>query len=83
VSMAATIASRKVAALEKIGKKRWNKRMHEVVEIMATVVNYDALYIGAATSRTETRTSTSAMGGRASPNTPASCSIRPSIFMVA
>jgi polyphosphate glucokinase len=39
------------AALEKIGKKRWNKRMHEVVEVMATVVNYDVLYIGGGNAR--------------------------------
>ena len=39
------------AALERIGKKRWNKRMRKVIEIMATVVNYDVLYIGGGNAR--------------------------------
>jgi polyphosphate glucokinase len=39
------------AALEKIGKKRWRKRMQEVIEIMATVVSYDMLYIGGGNAR--------------------------------
>jgi polyphosphate glucokinase len=38
-------------ALEKVGKKRWNRRMLKVVEIMRTVVNYDLLYIGGGNAR--------------------------------
>lgn len=32
-------------ALKKIGKKKWNKRMKKVIEILKTVFNYDHLYI--------------------------------------
>jgi len=32
-------------ALLKIGKKKWNKRMAEVINILKTVFNYDHLYI--------------------------------------
>lgn len=32
-------------ALKKIGKKRWNKRLKEVIGILKTVFNYDHLYI--------------------------------------
>jgi polyphosphate glucokinase len=39
------------AALEKFGKKRWRRRMHQVVEIMTTVVNFDVLYIGGGNAR--------------------------------
>jgi polyphosphate glucokinase len=39
------------AALEKVGKKRWSRRMLKVVEIMTTVVNYDLLYIGGGNAR--------------------------------
>ncbi len=39
------------AALEDIGKKHWNKRMRKVIEIFATVVNYDMLYIGGGNAR--------------------------------
>jgi polyphosphate glucokinase len=39
------------AALQKIGKKRWRRRMRQVVEIMTTVVNYDVLYIGGGNAR--------------------------------
>ncbi len=39
------------AALQKLGKKHWSRRMLKVVEIMATVVNYDILYIGGGNSR--------------------------------
>ncbi len=31
--------------MQRIGKKRWNKRMVRVLEILKTVVNYDRLYI--------------------------------------
>jgi len=34
------------AALEKIGKKKWNKRVARVIDILRTVVNFDHLYIG-------------------------------------
>lgn len=34
------------AALEKIGKKRWNRRVARVIDILRTVVNFDHLYIG-------------------------------------
>ena len=31
--------------LKRIGKKKWNKRMERVIEILKVVVNYDTLYI--------------------------------------
>ncbi|MHB8205774.1 ROK family protein [Mucilaginibacter sp.] len=33
-------------ALEREGKKKWNKRMEKVLEVLKTVFNYDTLYIG-------------------------------------
>jgi polyphosphate glucokinase len=33
-------------ALEKIGVKKWNKRMEMIIEVLRTVFNYDILYIG-------------------------------------
>ncbi|MDX7951882.1 ROK family protein [Lichenihabitans sp. Uapishka_5] len=33
-------------ALEKIGKKRWNKRVRKVIAILESLVHYDHLYIG-------------------------------------
>jgi len=39
------------AALKAIGKKRWSKRMHKVVKLLATVINYDVLYIGGGNAR--------------------------------
>ena len=39
------------AALEKIGKKRWNKRVQKIIKILETVVNYDMLYIGGGNAR--------------------------------
>ncbi|WP_179412546.1 ROK family protein [Mucilaginibacter sp. E4BP6] len=33
-------------ALERDGKKKWNKRMEKVFEVLKTVFNYDTLYIG-------------------------------------
>jgi len=33
-------------ALEEEGKKKWNKRMTRVLEILKTVFNYDRLYLG-------------------------------------
>lgn len=34
-----------MAALEKVGNKKWNKRMKEVIRILKVVFNYDRLYI--------------------------------------
>lgn len=34
------------AALEKIGKKKWNKRVERIIAILRTVVNFDHLYLG-------------------------------------
>ena len=34
------------AALEQVGKKRWNRRVARVVGILRTLVNFDHLYIG-------------------------------------
>ena len=34
------------AALEKIGKKKWNKRVERIIGILRTVVNFDHLYLG-------------------------------------
>lgn len=39
------------AAFNKIGKKRWNKRMQDVLQTMKTVFNYDNLYIGGGQSK--------------------------------
>ena len=33
-------------ALEKIGDKRWNKRLLKIIGILKTVFNYDSLYLG-------------------------------------
>jgi polyphosphate glucokinase len=38
-------------ALEKIGRKRWNRRVHKIIGVLATVVMYDTLYIGGGNSR--------------------------------
>ncbi len=34
------------AALKKIGRKAWTKRVHKVIAILNSLVNYDRLYIG-------------------------------------
>ncbi|MGV9002786.1 ROK family protein [Flavobacterium sp.] len=34
------------AALEKIGVKKWNRRLQKILEILKTVFNYDRLYLG-------------------------------------
>lgn len=39
------------AALEKVGKKRWSKRLHRVIALLETVVRYDVLYIGGGNAR--------------------------------
>lgn len=38
-------------ARQKIGRKRWNKRVHKIIAVLETVVMYDALYIGGGNSR--------------------------------
>jgi polyphosphate glucokinase len=38
-------------ALEKVGAKRWNRRVRKIIEVLETVVMYDALYIGGGNSR--------------------------------
>lgn len=38
-------------ALEAIGPKEWNKRVREIIGILATVTNYDMLYIGGGNAR--------------------------------
>jgi polyphosphate glucokinase len=35
---------------EKVGKKKWNKRLQYIIEIYKTVFNYDRLYIGGGNS---------------------------------
>lgn len=37
-------------AYDKVGKKKWNKRMQKVLEVLLTVFNYDTLYIGGGNS---------------------------------
>lgn len=37
-------------AYDKIGKKKWNKRMQKVLAVLLTVFNYDMLYIGGGNS---------------------------------
>ncbi|QBR70460.1 chromosome partitioning protein ParA [Beijerinckiaceae bacterium] len=34
------------AALDSVGRRRWSKRVHEIIGILETVVLYDVLYIG-------------------------------------
>ncbi len=38
-------------ALKKIGKKKWNKRMKKVIDILKAVFNYDHLYISGGNAR--------------------------------
>lgn len=35
-----------VAALEKVGKKHWNKRVKRMLKQLRTVINFDVLYVG-------------------------------------
>lgn len=37
-------------AYDKVGKKKWNKRMQKVLAVLLTVFNYDMLYIGGGNS---------------------------------
>jgi polyphosphate glucokinase len=39
------------AALESIGRWRWNKRVHKIISILETVITYDMLYIGGGNAR--------------------------------
>ena len=39
------------AALEEIGKKKWNKRVARVIEVLRRLVNFDHLYIGGGNGR--------------------------------
>src|ERR1051326_9184295 len=39
------------AALEKVGKKKWNKRVARVIEVLRQLVNFDHLYIGGGNAR--------------------------------
>jgi predicted TIM-barrel fold metal-dependent hydrolase len=39
------------AAFEKIGRKKWNKRVARVIDILRLVVNFDHLYIGGGNAR--------------------------------
>lgn len=39
------------AALDKVGKKKWNKRLKKVIEILKTVFNYDHLYISGGSAK--------------------------------
>ena len=34
------------AALEAVGRRRWNKRVRKIIGILETVITYDTLYIG-------------------------------------
>lgn len=38
-------------ALEAVGPKKWNERVREIIGILATVINYDMLYIGGGNAR--------------------------------
>lgn len=40
-----------VAALHKVGKKRWRRRVHKMLVQLRTVVNWDTLYIGGGDAR--------------------------------
>ncbi|MEO6894454.1 MAG: ROK family protein [Ginsengibacter sp.] len=39
------------AALDKVGKKKWNKRLKKVIEILKTIFNYDHLYISGGSAK--------------------------------
>ena len=38
-------------ALDKLGDKKWNKRLQYILEVLKTVFNYDTLYIGGGNAR--------------------------------
>ena len=37
-------------ALRKVGKKKWNKRVHRIIEILDSLIHYDRIYIGGGNS---------------------------------
>lgn len=39
------------SALKAVGKKRWNRRVVRVIDIVETLLNYDRLYVGGGNSR--------------------------------
>jgi polyphosphate glucokinase len=39
------------AALESVGRWRWNKRVHKIISILETIITYDMLYIGGGNAR--------------------------------
>ena len=39
------------AALETVGQRRWNKRVHKIISILETVITYDTLYVGVGNAR--------------------------------
>ncbi|HVB15941.1 MAG TPA: ROK family protein [Stellaceae bacterium] len=39
------------AALQQVGRKKWNKRVARIIDILRRVVNFDHLYIGGGNSR--------------------------------
>jgi polyphosphate glucokinase len=39
------------AALRAKGKKRWNRRLRKTIDVLASLVNYDVLYIGGGNAR--------------------------------
>lgn len=39
------------AAVDKVGKKKWNKRLEKVIGILKTVFNYDHLYISGGSAK--------------------------------
>jgi polyphosphate glucokinase len=38
------------SARKKVGNKKWNKRLSQVIEVLYSVFNYDHLYIGGGNS---------------------------------
>ena len=38
-------------ALDKIGPRRWNRRVRKIIDLLETVVMYDTLYIGGGNAR--------------------------------
>ena len=34
-----------------IGHRKWNKRVREIIDLLAVVINYDILYIGGGNAR--------------------------------
>lgn len=38
-------------AYDKVGRKKWNERLQEIIEVLKTVFNYDTLYLGGGNSK--------------------------------